>query len=98
MIMESRVANFATSKNLTVKSFHIVTFIKLLDGKTHNQLDHILIDRRLHSSILDVWWESQKERDHWEDHGIGGWTILKWILEIGWNGVDWIDIAQDRDQ
>jgi len=23
------------------------------DGKTHNQFDHILIDRRWHSSILD---------------------------------------------
>jgi hypothetical protein len=28
------------------------------------------------------WWESQKERDYWEDHEVGGWTILKWILEI----------------
>jgi hypothetical protein len=26
-------------------------------------------------------WESQKERDHWEDQDVGGWTILKWILE-----------------
>jgi len=24
------------------------------DGKTHQQIDHILIDRRRHSSILDV--------------------------------------------
>jgi hypothetical protein len=24
------------------------------DGKTHNQIDHILIDRQRHSSILDV--------------------------------------------
>jgi hypothetical protein len=27
------------------------------------------------------WWESQKERDHWEDQDVCGWTILKWILE-----------------
>jgi hypothetical protein len=29
-----------------------------------------------------IWWERQKERDHWEDQDVGGWTILKWILEI----------------
>jgi hypothetical protein len=29
---------------------------------------------------------------------IGGCTILKWISEIGCNGVDWIDLTQDRDQ
>jgi hypothetical protein len=27
------------------------------------------------------WWEIQKERDHWEDQDVGGWTILKLILE-----------------
>jgi hypothetical protein len=31
--------------------------------------------------------ESKKESDHWEEQDVGGWTILKWILEIGWNGV-----------
>jgi hypothetical protein len=44
------------------------------------------------------WWESEKER-HWGGQDVGGWTILKWILrEIGWNGVDWTDMAQDRNQ
>jgi hypothetical protein len=48
---------------------------------------------------IGYWWESQKVRDHWEDQDIDGWTILKWILrEIRWDGVDWIDLAQDRDQ
>jgi hypothetical protein len=38
-------------------------------------------------------------RDHWEDQGVGGCTILKWILrEIGFDGMHWIDLAQDRDQ
>jgi hypothetical protein len=43
-------------------------------------------------------WEGQKERDNYEDQDVGGWTILKWILETGWGGTDWIDMAQDRDQ
>jgi hypothetical protein len=30
---------------------------------------------------IRYWWESQKERDHYEDQDVGGWTILKWILE-----------------
>jgi hypothetical protein len=45
---------------------------------------------------IGYWWESQKERDHWEDQDVGGWTILKWILER-WDGINWIDLAQDRD-
>jgi hypothetical protein len=37
--------------------------------------------------------------NHWEDQDVGGSTILKWILrEIGWDDMDWIDLAQDRDQ
>jgi hypothetical protein len=44
-------------------------------------------------------WESQKERDNWEDQYVGGWTILKMDLgEIGWDGRDWIELAQDRNQ
>jgi hypothetical protein len=31
--------------------------------------------------VAGYWWESQKERDHWEDQHVGRWTILKWILE-----------------
>ena len=55
-----RIVNFATSKNLVVKStmfphrdIHKHTWTSP-DGKTHNQIDHILIDRRRQSSILDV--------------------------------------------
>jgi hypothetical protein len=55
-----RVVNFATSKNLVVKStmfphrnLHEYTWTSP-DEKTHNQIDHVLTDSRWHSSILDV--------------------------------------------
>jgi hypothetical protein len=55
-----RIVNFATSKNLVVKStmfqhrnIHKYTWTSP-DGQTHNQIDHILIDRRWHLSLLDV--------------------------------------------
>ena len=35
-------------------NIHKYTWISF-DGKTHNQIYHILIDRRQHSRILDVW-------------------------------------------
>jgi hypothetical protein len=35
------------------------------------------------------WWESQKERDHWEDQDVVRWTISKCILER-YNGMEWI--------
>jgi exonuclease III len=55
-----RVVNFATSKNFIVKStrfsHHNINKYTWTspEGKTHNQVDHILVDRRQHSSILDV--------------------------------------------
>jgi hypothetical protein len=30
---------------------------------------------------IGYWWESQKEKDHYEDQDVGGSTILKLILE-----------------
>jgi hypothetical protein len=62
MIMELSLphVNIATSKNLVVKStifphrsIHKYTWTSP-DGQTHNQIDYVLIDRRRHSSILEI--------------------------------------------
>jgi hypothetical protein len=32
-------------------------------------------------------------KNHWEDQGVGGWIILKWILDrIVWIGLIWLRI------
>ena len=37
-------------------------------------------------------------RDHLEDPGVDGRIILRWIFEKWDRGMDWIDLAQDRDR
>jgi hypothetical protein len=44
-------------------------------------------------------WGNLKEKDHVEDPEVDGRIILRWILRIvGCEGMDWIDLAQDRDR
>jgi hypothetical protein len=44
------------------------------------------------------WWENLKERDHLEDQGIVGRTILNGFAGSRWGVMDWIDLSQDRDR
>jgi hypothetical protein len=55
-----KLTDFAISKNMTVssthfdhKNIHKVTWTSL-DGMTQNQIDHILVDRRRGSDVMDV--------------------------------------------
>jgi hypothetical protein len=47
---------------------------------------------------LRYWWESQKEREYWEDQDVGGVDNSKMdIREVGCGFMDWIGLIQDRD-
>jgi endonuclease/exonuclease/phosphatase family metal-dependent hydrolase len=69
-----RVVNFVTSKHLTFKStmFGHRSIHKYIwtsaDGKTHNRIGHILVDRRRHSNMLDV--RSYRAADCDTDHNL----------------------------
>jgi len=44
------------------------------------------------------WWGNLRERDHLEDTGIDGRIILIGCLRSGIGGMNWVDLAQDRDR
>jgi len=67
-----RIVNYATSKNLIVE---IMMFLHRninkytwtsTDGKTHNQIEHVLKEKSWHSSILDA--QSFRGNDCHIDH------------------------------
>jgi len=34
---------------------------------------------------IEFWWGNLRERDHWEDPGLGGRIILRWVFRK-WDG------------
>ena len=47
----------------------------------------------------EFWWIDLSERNHLGDPGVDGRTILRLIFrEVGCGGMDWIELAQDRDR
>ena len=101
-----RMLNLATSINLVVKitmllrrNFHKYTWTSS-DGKNHNQIDHILIDRRWHSSILDV--RSFRGADCNADHCLG---VAKFTERLAVSiqtsqkfDVEWFNFGKLKDQ
>jgi hypothetical protein len=42
---------------------------------------------------IGYWWESQEVRDHCENQDVDGGNIKMDLREIGWDGMDWIDLV-----
>jgi hypothetical protein len=47
-------------------------------------------------ACTEFWWGNLRERDHWEDPGVDGRIILRWIFrkwDVGvWTGLSWLII------
>jgi len=48
--------------------------------------------------VYGFWWGNLRERDHLEDTRSWEDTIKMDLREVGWAGIDWIDVAQDREK
>jgi hypothetical protein len=46
------------------------------------------------NAYTGFWWGNLRERDHWEDAGVDGRIILRWIFKKWYvGGMDWIELA-----
>jgi hypothetical protein len=44
------------------------------------------------------WWGNLREREHMNDTGVDGRLILRSLFRKWVGGMDWIDVAVDRDR
>ena len=58
------------------------------------------VARRGREQVHTGFWRGEmRKKEHLEDLSIEGRVILKWIFKnVGWEGVDFIGLAQDRDR
>jgi hypothetical protein len=63
--------------------------IRIIKSRRMRWAGHVarMKGRRTH---IGCWWENLRERDHYENKDMGGWIILRWILEEygGWCGLE----------
>jgi hypothetical protein len=53
------------------------SIIRIINSRWMRWAGHVA---RMREKRNVYWWESQKERDYYEDQEVVGWIILKWIL------------------
>jgi hypothetical protein len=58
----------------------IIRMIKSMRIRRAGHIARMGAKRNAYTRTMLVW-GNQKERDFYEDQDVGGWTVLKWILE-----------------
>jgi len=72
--------------------------VRVIQSRRMRRAGHVArMGRR--QAYTGFWWRNLRERDHLEDPGVDGRIILRWIFRK-WDvrGMDWIELAQDRDR
>ena len=91
-----RILNFTTSKYLIMgtifphRNIHTHTWTSR-DGKIHNRIDHVLIDRKWHSYMINV--RSFREADCDTDHCVVDATVRK-RLEVNKHAAQKFDMER----
>jgi hypothetical protein len=47
------------------------SIIRIIESRRMRWAGHVA--RMGEKRLIGYWWETQKERDHWEDQDVGGW-------------------------
>jgi hypothetical protein len=86
-------------RKLYNEEFNVLYFsqniVQVIKSRRMRWVGHVAcLGRR--EAYTGFWWGNLRERDHLGDSGANRRIILEWIFRM-W-GVDWIELAQDRDR
>jgi hypothetical protein len=56
---------------------------------------HVGVRGEMHAGF---WWENSRARNHLKDLEVDGRIILKWIFKKWDEGMDWTELAQERNR
>jgi hypothetical protein len=70
----------------------------LLRGSNREERDGRGMQRVWGRGIEVFWWGGLRERDNLKDPDVVGRIILRWIFRKWEGGMDWMELAQDRDR
>jgi hypothetical protein len=72
-----------------------IGIIRMIKSRRMRWAGHVA---RMGRRGIGYWRERQKERDHWEDRLMWVDNIKTDLRVMGWDGMDWMDTAPDKDR